>query len=96
MNQAEAVEVAETRLAELRQHGYARLVHERLDQPASEYATAPSGRRYQLEIEAVWDDPAHPGRNLRVWVLVDEGGSSETRPLQCDFVVTPDGSFVGE
>jgi hypothetical protein len=94
MDKAEAIEVAESRLAELRQLAYSRLVQEWLDQPRSEYATAASGRRYQLEIEAVWDSQPH--NNLRVWVVVDDGGPSAKRPLQCDFIVTPDGSFVGD
>jgi hypothetical protein len=94
MDRAEAIEVAEGRLAELRQLAYPRLVEELLDQPRSECATAASGRRYQLEIEAVWDNRRHD--NLRVRVLVDDGGPSATRPLQCDFIVAPDGSFVGE
>jgi hypothetical protein len=94
MDIAEAREVAETRLRQLRDLTYPRLVAEWLEQPRSEYATAASGRRYQLEIEAVWDD--RPNGNLRVWVLVDDGGPSEQRPLQRDFIVAPDGSFVGE
>ncbi|MEA2445587.1 MAG: hypothetical protein QOJ12_2879 [Thermoleophilales bacterium] len=94
MDIAEASKVAEARLRQLRGLTYSRLAAEWLDRPRSEYATAPSGRRYQLEIEAVWDD--RPNANLRVWVLVDDGGSSATRPLHRDFIVAPDGSFVGE
>ena len=94
MDITEASQVAEARLSQLRGLTYPRLVAEWLDQPRSEHATATSGRRYQLEIEAVWDD--RPNGNLRVWVLVDDGGSSAQRPLQRDFIIAPDGSFVGE
>jgi hypothetical protein len=94
MDRAEALAVAEARLDELRRLRYERLVDEWLYQPRSEYATARSGRRYSLEIEAVWDSKPH--HNLRVWVMVDDGGASATRPLTSDFIIAPDGSFMGE
>ena len=94
MKRAEALDVAEARLDELRRLPYERLVDEWLDQPRSEYATARSSRRYNLEIEAVWD--SKPRDNLRVWVMVDDGGASATRRLTSDFIVAPDGSFIGE
>lgn len=95
MDELEAAEVAEARLRELRAVGYRRLVEQWLDQPRSEYATSRSGRRYQLEIEAVWD--SKPEGGLRVWVLVDDGTPATLqRPLTRDFILRPDGSFVGE
>lgn len=94
MDEAEAADVAESRLDELRRLRYAQLVKEWLDQPRSEYATAPSGRRYNLEIEAIWD--YKPQDNLRVWVMVDDGGPSATRPLTRTFIVAPDGSFIDD
>jgi len=86
--------VADARLAELRRRTYSQLVAEWLYQPRSEWASATSGKKYALEIEAVWDD--RPSGPLRVWVLVDDGGASWKRPLQRDFIIAPDGSFVGE
>jgi hypothetical protein len=94
MDRIEAIDVAEARLSQLRKLTYSQLVAEWLDQPRSEYATAASGRSYNLEIEAVWDD--RPDHNLRVWVLVDDGGPTATRPLQRDFIIAPDDSFIGE
>jgi hypothetical protein len=47
MDIAEASEVAEARLSQLRGLTYPRLVAEWLEQPRSEYATAASGRRYE-------------------------------------------------
>jgi hypothetical protein len=42
-----------------------------------------------------WDDSEH--RNLRVMVSVDDGGwRSSLAPLSADFIVAPDGTFVGE
>ncbi len=94
MNKDEAAQVAEARLNELRRIPHAQLVEEWLKQPRSESATAPSGRTYQLEIEAVWDDRRE--KHLRVWVLVDDGGWRASLPLSRDFIVAPDGSFIGE
>lgn len=55
---------------------------------------APSGTRYQVEVEAVWDD--RKGNNLRVFVEIDDGSLSAFHPLTTDFIVAPDGRFVGE
>jgi hypothetical protein len=54
----------------------------------------PSGASYQIEVEAVWDDKA--GGNLRVRVHIDDRGLRAFAPLTDDFIVAPNGSFVGE
>jgi hypothetical protein len=95
VNELEASEVAAARLRQLRSLSYAVLVEQWLRQPRSEYATALSGERYQLEIDAMWD--GRPHGDLRVWVLIDNGTPATVRrPLQRDFIIRPDGSFVGE
>ena len=53
-----------------------------------------SGTEYQVEIEAVWDD--RPEHNLRILMSIDDGGLRAFVPMTDDFIVTPDGSFVGE
>lgn len=53
-----------------------------------------SGDRYQLEVEAFWDDK--PKRTLRVTVSIDDGGWRSFFPLSDDFIIAPDGTFVGE
>lgn len=53
-----------------------------------------SGTEYQVEIEAVWDD--RPGHNLRVLMSIDDGGLRAFAPMTDDFIVAPDGGFVGE
>jgi hypothetical protein len=53
-----------------------------------------SGAAYQIEIHAVWD--RDPGGNLRVLGHVDDGGLRAFVPLSQDFVMAPDGSFIGE
>ena len=55
---------------------------------------APSGTRYQIEVQAFWDD--RRGKDLRVRIGVDDFGPSAYDPLVVDFIIAPDGSFVGE
>jgi len=55
---------------------------------------ASSGTRYQVEVQAFWDD--RKGNDLRVRVAVDDFGWSSFHPLVVDFIVAPDGRFVGE
>jgi hypothetical protein len=43
----------------------------------------------------LWDDPREH-RNLRVMVSVDDGGWRSFAPLSDDFIVAPDGTFIGE
>jgi hypothetical protein len=56
--------------------------------------TAESGTTYQLMSQVIWDGKA--GRDIRVLVAVDDGGWSAYKPLTYDFILAPDGSFVGE
>jgi hypothetical protein len=53
-----------------------------------------SGIEYQVEIVAFWDDKPHG--DLRVSGGVDDGGWRALHPLSDDFIMAPDGSFVGE
>lgn len=53
-----------------------------------------SGAKYQVEIFAVWDDVQ--GHNLCVVVLIDDGGLRSFVPLSSDFIISPNGTFVGE
>jgi hypothetical protein len=51
-----------------------------------------SGVAYDLEAEVIWDDK--PEGDLRVIVICDDPDSG--RELTDDFIMAPDGSFVGE
>ena len=53
-----------------------------------------SGTQYQLEIQAFWDD--RPNGNLRVLGSIDDGGLRAFVPLSVDFILAPDGTFIGE
>jgi hypothetical protein len=94
MDRAEALQVAGAVLDRLRRRPYDRLVAELLREPQTEEITGPSGAAYQVEVEAIWDD--RKKRHLRVMVAIDDGGWRAFAPLSTDFIVAPDGSFVGE
>jgi hypothetical protein len=48
-----------------------------------------------VETEAFWDDRKHG--HLRVLVAVDDGrGWSAVSPVCDNFIIAPDGSFIGE
>lgn len=53
-----------------------------------------SGATYQAEVQVHWDD--RPGGAVRVLGSVDDGGWRAFKPLCDDFIVAPDGTFVGE
>jgi len=52
------------------------------------------GRDYQLESEAFWD--GKKSRNIRLLVSARGGGIDDFIPSTAGFIISPDGSFVGE
>jgi hypothetical protein len=58
-------------------------------------APGPTGKVYQIEAEALWDDQAK-GHLLLVASIDDGGLLSSFNPITDSFIVAPDGSFVGE
>jgi hypothetical protein len=54
-----------------------------------------SGTNYDMEIQSFWDD--REGENVRVIVRLDAGEGWRRRlKIVDDFIMAPDGSFVGE
>ncbi len=93
MNKREAAELVEAELRKFRSQPYDEL--QRLRTDVMTYTVrGPSGATYQVEIEAFWDS-GRPG-NLRVMAAIDDGGLSSFRPLCRDFILAPDGRFIGE
>ena len=95
MDNEEARRVLNGVYAELRSEPYSALVARLLHESDVREVVAESGVQYQVEVQAFWDSPHQPG-NLRVMVAVDDGGWRAFSPLSTDFIVAPDGSFVGE
>jgi hypothetical protein len=94
LDRSEARDVLRGRLESLKEIPYAVLVERLLDRQEVAEVIGPSGSSYQLEFQGVWD--AGPRSVLRVIGSVDAGGWRALAPITDDFLVTPDGSFIGE
>ena len=93
MNKNEARSILEEELLRYRKLPHADLLYLLDNQDTFERAS-PSGAIYQLEIQAFWDRESK--RELRVRGCIDDGGWRALSPLCQDFIMRPDGSFVGE
>ncbi len=93
MDKQEAKAILSVQLDEYRRRSYSDLRNLLESQETSE-VTGDSGTRYQLEFYSIWDD--QPVGNLRVLGSIDDGGVRAFFPITDDFIVAPDGSFVGE
>jgi hypothetical protein len=94
VDKVEARNIALAQIHDLRRMGWSALRDRYLDSPETVEISGDSGTIYQVEIEAFWDGRA--GEDLRVMVLVDDGGWRAYLPLSEDFIIATDGSFVGE
>lgn len=90
----EARAIAAAKVQELRELPWAELRDRYLGRSETVEVRGASDVTYQLEILAVWD--AGENGDLRVLVAVDDSGWRAFSPLTEDFIVAPDGSFVGE
>ena len=93
MNKAEAKAILAERLRRYRDLSYASLVA-RVGTVDTEEITGPSGARYQLEFEAIWD--GSPGGDVRMLGAVDDGGIRAVVPVCDDFIKAPDDRFLDE
>jgi hypothetical protein len=93
MDKTEARQLLQRALEAHRSISYAELV-KMVGEPTNEEVRDESGTVYQLEVQAFWDD--QPGGNLRILAAIDDGGWRAFAPLSDDFILAPDGSFVGE
>jgi hypothetical protein len=94
MDETEARGILAQHIKSLRAMSHAELQRFVKDEEHLE-AKGESGVEYQVEVQALWDE-GRPGGNLRVMVSIDDGGWRAFNPLTEDFVIAPDGSFVGE
>jgi hypothetical protein len=97
VDESEARAVLADELRTLRSVSYTQLVERLLDRQETKEALGPSGAWYQLELQAFWDSPREPHGVLRVLGAIDDGkGWRANVPLTDDFLLSPDGSFIGE
>jgi len=93
MNKVEAGAILAEQLERYRSKAYAELMTFTGDLEVYE-VTGPSGHRYQIEIEVMWDHK--PGNDVRVVASIDDGGWSAFCPLSQSFLVPPHGGTLGE
>jgi hypothetical protein len=87
MDRAEATSVLREYLDRYRDQTHAELQKLFLAPVATE-VLAPSGKRYQVLVQASW--VAKPGGELRVVVGVDDRGWQQFTPLVDEFTVSPE------
>ena len=93
MNREIARALIDEELAKLRNLSYAELL-KLVNKPITINVPGSDGKNYQIERQAFWD--TKKGGNLRVMVSVDDGGWRAFKPLTGDFIISPDGRFIGE
>jgi len=94
VNRDEALTILRERICTLRNLSYEELL-QFLGNATGDEVIAPGGQAYQVEVEAMWDD--RPDSDLRIIASIDDGSLRwATLPLVQDFVIRPDGTFVGE
>ncbi len=93
MDNLEAAAVLRGHLDGYRRRAYSELVGLR-GRPETADLQGASGSRYQIEVEVHWD--GQPGGAVRVLGSIDDGGLRSFRPISQDFILAPDGKFVGE
>lgn len=93
MDKIEAMTVAAALLEQLRALPFEQIAQRLESRQETHEVAGPSGTLYQVEAQAFRDSKAG---NLRVMVSVDDGGRRAFAPVSDDFIIAPDGSFVGE
>ena len=82
-------------LDEQRKRPYHDLSKYVLENKVEAYEIETDGRIYEIEIQYFWDDK--PNEDIRVMGNINEQGTlSVYKPLTSDFIMAPDGNFVGE
>jgi len=96
MNKSEAQNILDKELSHFRDKSYEELQN-LMGSPKVIERTGASGVPYIIEIEVFWDNPKKTGGDLRVIGSIDDGKlRSSVRPLSSDFIMDPDGNFIGE
>ena len=93
MDKKEAQQLLKARVNQLRAMSYHDLLS-LLDKETVIEVDGSSGGRYSIETSVFWDDAND--HDLRVIVNIDDGGWRAFAPMTDDFIIAPDGSFVGE
>jgi hypothetical protein len=91
MNKAEAKEILSQELNRLQAQSFEEL-QELINSPEVIELAGASGVSYQIEVQAVWDDPRESFGDLRIIASIDDGGFfSALVPLTADFIMDSEG-----
>ena len=93
MDKVEASRIADKDLEYYRRLSYEEIASKRGTQEAFE-RTSESGEPYQIEFDFI-DEDSESG-NIRVWAMVSYSWWTDFSPVSSDFIMAPDGSFIGE
>jgi hypothetical protein len=93
MNKTEALRILHAQLQQWRERSYADLCKDVGESRRFE-VTGEGGTWYQGDVRVFWDDKADEA--IRVIASIDDGGWRAFVPVTADFVLAPDGTFVGE
>jgi len=93
MNEIEAKSILGQELSRYRRRSYSELLS-LVDRSETFERASPSGVIYQIEMQVFFDEESQ--RTLRVMGAIDDGGWRALKPICEDFIMAPDGSFVGE
>ena len=94
MNKEEARQIIQAELESYRAKPYSELIQMIDAESVTGELIGPSGKRYQIEIQAFWDDK--PNGNIRVSGAIDDEGWRAFVPLTDSFIKSPSNEFIGE
>ena len=95
MDTKEASEILDVQLRKYRSLEYSQLKKfVELDKASVIEITGKSGTKYQVELQAFWDDK--PDGDLRVMLSIDDGGLRAFKPLSKDLIISSSNRFIGE
>jgi hypothetical protein len=96
MDKTEALKILHSELIKLRIKSYGEITAV-IGKTMIYESIGPTGIQYQIDVQVFWDDPRHPEGNIRVLASIDDGGFiSSIKPLSMDFIMSPNGDFIGE
>jgi hypothetical protein len=94
MDKSEATKILQGHMSRYRAKPYAEL-KSLIGNVQVHGAAGQSGAEYTLEFDVLWD--SNPDCDIRVIGAIDDGTFRSTfSPLSDDFILSPDGKFVGE
>ncbi len=85
--------ILENKLSEYRKLSYSELV-EKIGESETFEGKNEKGEDYQIEIEFFFD--GHEETDLRVCGAICYSGWTDFFPVSSDFIISPDGKFIGE